>query len=198
MHPFARLAAATLILPFIVAGCASTTVEITGTPLQQPLCRPQDAPRSVAVYWQPRWRADQKEPAVREALARRGIEQFLAQSRCLVTAELTRLPDDTGIPSDQELVRRAAKAPQPVDRLIHIVVRELGPRLLIGLPVIVEGGTEVVVEVRVLNAATSASLADTRTQWRHGGTFVIKGIGSLDSDLSAALRATLLPEVPAR
>ncbi len=34
---------------------------------------------------------------------------------------------------------------------------------------------------------------DTRTQWRNGGTFVINGVGSLDADLSAALRSAFAP-----
>uniref|UniRef100_UPI002600E11D hypothetical protein n=1 Tax=uncultured Methylibium sp. TaxID=381093 RepID=UPI002600E11D len=75
---------------------------------------------------------------------------------------------------------------------------ELGPRLLVGLPMLIEGGTEVVIDVRVLRRTDGERLMDTRTQWRNGGTFVIKGVGSLDVDLSAALRSAFAPVSPRR
>ena len=64
-----------------------------------------------------------------------------------------------------------------------------------GGPALIEGGTEVLVEVRVLNTATSESMADTRTLWRNGGTFVVKGVKTLDQDMSAALGAPLMPNL---
>jgi len=60
------------------------------------------------------------------------------------------------------------------------------------MPVIVQGGTEVLVDVQVLDIPNSARLA-TRTSWRNGGMFVIKGVKTLDADMSAALLATLMP-----
>jgi hypothetical protein len=79
---------------------------------------------------------------------------------------------------------------------VLIVVRELGPKLVIGIPALVEGGTEVVVDVRVLNARTSESMADVRTHWQNGGTFIIKGVKTLEEDMSAALRSTLMSPSP--
>lgn len=148
----------------------------------------------MALYWEPQWRPDQKEPAAREALAQQGIEDFVSQHPCLSVTELKRLPTDAGIPTDTELVQKAARTNPQSERVVLVVVRELGPRLLIGLPVLVEGGTEVVIEVRVLDPVGSKVLADARTQWRNGGTFVIKGVKSLDTDMSAALTAALMSE----
>ena len=112
--------------------------------------------------------------------------------------ELKRLLAEAGIPADTELVRKAAATSPQAERVVLVLVRELGPRLLIGLPVLVEGGTEVLVEVRVLDPVGSKVLADARTQWRNGGTFVIKGTKSLDTDMSSALAAALMsgPAVP--
>jgi hypothetical protein len=76
---------------------------------------------------------------------------------------------------------------------LAIVVRELGPVLRIGLPVLVEGGTEVLLEVRLLDVRTAASMANVRTHWQNGGTFVLKGVKSLEQDMSAALGAVLMP-----
>jgi hypothetical protein len=95
------------------------------------------------------------------------------------------------IPSDAELLRLAgASVP---DRIVFIVVRELGPKLVIGIPAIVEGGTEVLIDVRVLDVRGARSLAEVRTHWQNGGTFVIKGVKSLDQDVGSALAAALMP-----
>jgi hypothetical protein len=96
--------------------------------------------------------------------------------------------------SDEELMRLATTTFPKPERVLFIVVRELGPRLVIGLPGIVEGGTEVLLDVRVMNLLTSEPLANVQTSWRNGGTFVIKGIKTLDQDMSAALSATLFPD----
>jgi len=202
MTLFSRLVAVTALAGiWLVSGCATTSVETTGTPLKEPLCRPVDPPLSVFVYWMPQWRPDQKEPRVREALAARGIEDFLSQTTCLTVAGLERLPSKSGIPSDAELVRLVRHAAPEAKRAVLVVVRELGPTLVIGLPVILRGGTEASIEVRVLNTATSESLADEHTLWRNGGTFVVKGIWSLDDDMGSALDATLMhgePRPPAQ
>lgn len=149
----------------------------------------------MLVYWRPQWRPDQKAPPLREAAALRGIEDFFASSRCVATVDIRRLPGELSVdvPSDEQLLRlSAATAPSP-DRVLLIVVRELGPKLVIGIPVLIEGGTEVVIDVRVLNVHTSKSMANVRTHWQNGGTFVIKGVKTLDQDMSAALRNTLMP-----
>jgi hypothetical protein len=187
------IAAATVAVLFVLAGCASTTVEITGSPPKTPLCTVGTRALATVVYWGLQWRPDQKEPQLREAAALRGIEDFLARTSCLAVAGLHRLPMGDAVPSDNELLRSVASTSAVPERIILIVVRELGPRLVIGIPAIVEGGTEVLIEVRVLDVQRSASLANARTLWRNGGTFVVKGVNTLDQDLSAALNATLMP-----
>jgi hypothetical protein len=186
---FAIICACTLV------GCASTKIETSGSSLREPLCQAGAEKVSVLVYWRPQWRPDQKAPPLREAAALRGIEDFFASSRCVATVDIRRLPGELSVdvPSDEQLLRlSAATAPSP-DRVLLIVVRELGPKLVIGIPVLIEGGTEVVIDVRVLNVHTSKSMANVRTHWQNGGTFVIKGVKTLDQDMSAALRTTLMP-----
>lgn len=73
-----------------------------------------------------------------------------------------------------------------------IVVRELGPKLQIGIPMLVKGGTELILEVRVLDFHTAKSVADVRTHGQNGGAFVIKGAKTLAQDMSAALRTILI------
>jgi hypothetical protein len=59
------------------------------------------------------------------------------------------------------------------DRLVAIRVREL------------------VLEVKVLDAHSGQMLADQRTHWQSGGPGVIKGVGTLEGDMRAALAAVL-------
>src|SRR5262245_13275563 len=172
-------------------GCASTKVETSGSAMREPLCQAGAEKLAALVYWGPRWRPDQKEPALREAAAERGIEQFFAGLPCVALMDIRRMPLGD-IPSDAELLRLAGGAPPP-DRVVAIVVRELGPVLKIGLPVLVEGGTEVVLEVRILDVRNAASMANVRTHWQNGGTFVVKGVKTLEQDMSAALAAVLMP-----
>lgn len=181
-----------LVATFLLAGCASTTVETTGSPLKEPLCQVGKPSISTVVYWGAKWRPDQKEPQLREAAAMRGIQDFLRRSSCLSVVAVHRLTAEQALASNEELIRSASSSNPHLQRILLVVVRELGPRLLIGLPVIVEGGTEVLVDVRVLDATTSESLATTQTTWRNGGPFVIKGIKTLDQDMSAALAVTLM------
>ena len=174
--------------------CASTRVDTTGAALKQALC-PVDAQKlSVLVFWGPQWRADQKEPSRREAAAQRGIQDFFANSGCMAGADIRRLDGERSaqVPADSQLLALAAAATPPADRVLVIVVRELGPTLVVGIPVLVQGTTEVVMEVRVLNARTGDSMANLRTHWQNGGTFVVKGVQTLDQDMSAALRAALM------
>jgi hypothetical protein len=43
----------------------------------------------------------------------------------------------------------------------------------------------------VLDARTLEILADLRTHWQHGGPGVIKGVGTLEDDMRAALAAVM-------
>ena len=69
--------AARLLTVLVLAGCASTTVEKSGAGAERGWCDPG---LSVLVVWNAAWRADQKEPAAREAAAERGINRFFAEA----------------------------------------------------------------------------------------------------------------------
>ena len=189
---------AVLVALTFMTGCASTKVETTGTQPQQPLCRVGEPAVSTLVYWGSQWRPDQKEPQLREAAALRGIEDFFNRAGCIAIAGIHRLPEEKPLPTNEALVRLASNSTPVPERVVLIVVRELGPRITIGIPKIVEAGTEVLIDIRVLNPTTKKSLTNTQTRWRNGGTFVIKGVKTLDQDMSAALKAVLMPEQAAR
>ena len=163
--------------------------------MREPFCRAGAGKLSALVYWGPQWRSDQKEPERREAASLRGIESFFTDSSCVARFDVRRLPGKrtAEVPSDEALLKLAAAASPKPDKALVIVVRELGPILRIGIPSVVEGGTEVVLELRLLDVPTSSVQADVRTHWSNGGTFVVKGVGSLERDMSATLAAALTP-----
>ncbi|MGY0197223.1 hypothetical protein ACWA7J_19320 [Leptothrix sp. BB-4] len=188
--------AATAMLALATAsltGCAATQVQSSGELLRGPLCQPGSPPVSTVIYWAPQWRSDQKEPARREAAALRGIRDFADRTDCLAVSSIRRLAATQALSNDADLQRLPGYGPDAPALLLLVVVRELGPRLEIGLPWVIEGGTEASIEVRVVDTRTSTRLANTQTLWRNGGRWVIKGVSTLDRDMSAALSATLMP-----
>jgi len=173
----------------LLAGCATTTIQSTGSPLQHPLCNAESPGTSITVLWSPKWRPDQKEPPLREAAALRGIEQYFKAQSCIKTLAIRRvaLPAQHERLTDAQILAMAHEAGEAPNRVILLVVRELGPRLMIGLPSLIEGGTEVILEIRVTAQDSTTSLANFRTHWQKGGPFYIKGVKTLDADMKTAL-----------
>lgn len=192
-----RLGLTLVVVLGALSGCASTTIDVTGQALQAPLCgsaSAASASASVAVLWGPLWRPDQKEPPLREATALKGIQQFFATQRCLKDVAIQRIaiPAQGERLSDAALLDMAKTLTPHADKVILIVVRELGPKLRIGLPTLVEGGTEVVVDVRVVDAQRQAREATVQTHWQMGGPFYVKGVKTLDQDMQAALASVFV------
>lgn len=180
-----------------LAGCASTKVEGTGAPLAQPLCTSSST--RVSVMWAPLWRPDQKEPPLREAAAERGMARYVQSLPCAGSVRIHRLQQgeaSVSLTAEEALALARAKGDEP-DKVVLLTVRELGPKLFIGLPTLVEGGTEVVLEARVVQAHPLATLAAPRMHWQKGGPFYIKGVKSLDLDMQTALSLTLPLTFPA-
>ena len=178
-----------LVALVLLAGCATTKVETIGLPPKTPFCQLKELPIATLVLWGTQWRPDQKEPQLREAAASRGIKEFLNCFSCINATDVRKMSWGEHPPSNEEILRIAASSKPEPEIVLFVVVRELGPRLIIGIPNIVEGGTEVKIDVRVLEMQSSKILADSQTLWRNGGTFVIKGVGTLDRDMSSALSA---------
>jgi len=176
---------------FISSGCASTTIKVTGLIQKKPFCHAGKR-LPTYIYWGPVWRKDQKEPLLREAAALRGINYFVDQNDCISVTKINRFSQGEQQLSAQELLSLSLETTPKSDRILSINVRELGPRLVIGLPVIIEGGTEVLIDIRVIDTRSSTTITDAKVLWRNGGMFVIKGVASLSSDLTSALNSALI------
>lgn len=181
-----------------LSGCASTQLQSAGQMPEAPLCQAPNENVSALILWGAQWRADQKEPALREAAARRGIEKFFADSSCFMNARVLQSINERPAldTAPEDLLGLAAREQPRASRALFITVRELGPVLKVfNSLALIEGGTEVVFDVRSVDIATGKSSSDFQANWRRGGPWVIKGTGSLDTDMRAALTATLRPRL---
>jgi hypothetical protein len=90
--------------------------------------------------------------------------------------------------SDAEALKFAISTGGQYGKVILVRVEELGPLVIIHpSPILWQGGTEVVLRVRVLNANTSALETDITIHRKDSGAFVLKGTKTLEQDLQAAL-----------
>ena len=74
--------AASLVSLALLAACASTTVDFSGSVPNTPLCQRTADASNVLVVWGTAWRPDQKDVSLREAAAEQGLKDYLARSSC--------------------------------------------------------------------------------------------------------------------
>jgi hypothetical protein len=170
----------------LLSACASTEVTLSPSP-QSPVC---DRSAAALVLWAPQWRLDQKDVAAREAAAASGLSNFFAGSNCFAQAELRRV----NILSPSVINSELDASNTQFDKVVTVAVRELGPVVkLLSSASLVEGGTEVVLQVATRGLRSSNHPREFTVHWRHGGPGVVKGVDSLPGDMSAALRSGLQP-----
>lgn len=163
-----------------IGACATTTVQFSGAAPAASLCQAPGESLHGLIVWDTRWRPDQKEPAKREAMAEQGIRQFVAHSGCYATTEVRRGAGNAD----------SAKA----GRVVAVTVRELGPVLkLFSSLALVDGGTEVVLDIASYVPGRADSRAEFSVYWQNGGHGVIKGVANLADDMESALAAALRP-----
>jgi hypothetical protein len=169
----------------LLAACAaSTRVTLTPSP-QVPVCQKS---ASALVLWGTKWRPDQKDVPEREAAASAGIDLFFRGSGCFASAELRRL---TGF-SEPAIRAERTSARSHYDRVLVVAVRELGPVVkLLSSSALVEGGTEVVLDVTEYRMPGVSPAREFAVHWQNGGPGVVKGVGTLREDMQAALAAGL-------
>ena len=187
----ARAAAIAALL--VASGCASTRIELRPEGDLPSLCAPASGGGVTQVTWWPQWRADQKEPEAREAMAEAGLRRVVTAGDCLGPATLRRRP--SAPPAAGEARAEFEGQPRPA-RVLLVTVRELGPVLRLGSGAIVEGETNVVLELREVDPRTT-ELRLRSIDWRHGGPGVVKGVATLEDDVAQAFRRLLEGRPPA-
>lgn len=176
----------TCLCAALLAACSSTAVTLTPAP-QPPVC---NHGATALVLWAPQWRADQKDAAAREQSAATGLSTFFADSGCFARTELRRVGNLSPATVSSELAATGG----PFDAVVTIGVRELGPVVkLLSSAALVEGGTEVVLQVSARSPQAAVQAREFTVHWRSTGPGVVKGVSGLPSDMAAALRSGLQP-----
>lgn len=174
-----RLAAS--VIGALLGACTATTTVTLSPPDQAPICQPQAGLRA-SVLWKTDWRPNQKDVPEREAAAAQGMADFFAGTTCFRSTAVAKAR-----PAPQ-----GADVPDGSDLLLVLTVRELGPTVrLLSSAALVDGATEVVIDVAQYKPGRSEPDRQFSIHWRNGGPGVVKGVQSLPSDIAAALRAGL-------
>jgi len=166
-----------------LSGCASTQVRFSPAPPER-ICNPA---QSALVLWSTQWRPDQKDSAAREQAAGQGLASFLNTSGCFARTQQQRITSGQGESPGPEWSATRSR----FDTTVMVTVRELGPVLKVGSAALVEGGTEVVLDIAIFDRASTAASRRFTVHWQNGGAGVIKGVASLPADMAAALAAAL-------
>lgn len=179
-----------IVATLMAGGCATTRVVAHTVGARPPLCQAQGPSQTALILWGAAWRENQKEAALREEMASRAINHFFKTSPCYSKVDVLNVVDGHSAASlsDVEALKFAAAAGSHYDKVVIVRVEELGPLIIIYLsPILWEGGTEVMLRVRALNANTSALETDISIHWKDSGAFVLKGTKTLEQDLQSAL-----------
>jgi hypothetical protein len=183
---------ALLAATLLATACASTSVKLTPEPPASP-CQGASEQVSALVLWAPRWRPEQKDVALREEAAQQGITRFFETSACFAHAEVKRVsPESVG--QQVQIQRLVADAVSEPNRVLVVVVRELGPVVkVLSSSALVEGGTEVVLDISQYAIQEAGPQLAYSVRWQNGGPGVVKGVATLPADMEAALDAGLKP-----
>lgn len=173
----------------LLGGCATTQVTTHAIGGKPSLCQAQTKPTAL-ILWGAAWRVNQKETDLREEMAARAIARYFKNSSCYAEVEVLKQAmgrEAVGL-SDAEALQFAMSQGLRPDKVIMVRVEEMGPFVILyPSPVLWEGGTEVQLRLRALDVTTSALETDSSIHWKNGGAFVLKGTGTLEEDLEAAL-----------
>lgn len=170
------------LLCLALTGCAKTSVSITPQS-NDSICNHAS---SALVLWTTQWRPNQKDVKDREAIAARGLSEFWDSSACFSHINLRHIATLNANIVSNELTLTSDK----FDKIIIISVRELGPVVkLFSSPLLIEGGTMVVLDVAEYKPLTKSITHKYTIHWNNGGTGVIKGVSTLSDDMKSALSA---------
>ena len=184
------------ILVLGLFGCAATQFTTHATGLKAPLCRTQ-AGQTALVLWGTAWRDNQKEAQAREEMASRAISRFFSASSCYAKVAVLRSAAGRDAMTLSDALKFAATLPEGHGKVVLLRVEELGPFISLYLsPVLWEGGTEVLLRVRVLDAGSGSLETDLDARWKYGGAFYLRGARALEQDLQTALGSVFLGDQP--
>jgi hypothetical protein len=138
-----------------------------------------------------RWRADQKEPEVREAIAMKAINTAFAGTPCAAGA--TVLPIST---DDTSVARLAQARMEGANTAILVRIDELGPIAVVSFPALWSTWSDVQFTLDVVDVATGNVVRSIPHRRQKGGAFEMRGLEPLQAEMEIALKDVLLGDTP--
>ncbi len=181
-----RQPAAVLFL-LTVAGCASAPPDAESFPAQAPLCAPGVALGKVAIVPLTRWRPDQKEPEVREAIAQKAVANLASEISCASSVNVLSIAVDS---MSADMLGKARADGAKTALLIRI--EELGPIAVLSFPALWSTWSDVKFTLDAIDVQTGASLRSIPHRRQKGGAFEARGLEPLQDEMEAALRDVIL------
>jgi hypothetical protein len=176
-------------LSVVLCGLAAcTTIDsqdeaVSGVP---PLCKANSDLGFVVVAPLTHWRADQKEPKVREAIAEAAIKSSFAELSCARSMEIRSIAVDQTLPQAFDQARHANAT-----TLVVVTIRELGPIVNLSFPVLWSGWSDVAFDFKAIDLESGRSVLELSRHRQVGGAFNLRGLGPLQAEFEAALKPLL-------
>lgn len=173
------------LLPFVMlTGCATAQPpDAALNSTQAAICSPGVSLGRVAIAPLTRWRTDQKEPEVREAIAEKAVAAIAETIPCASSA--TVLP----VAPDSASAGKLADA-QAAGATTALLIRidELGPIAILSFPALWSTWSDVKFTVDIVDVASSEVKRSIPHHRRKGGAFEIRGLEPLQGEMEQALK----------
>jgi hypothetical protein len=178
---------AVALLLVSAAGCASALPGAESFPVEAPLCAPGVSLGRVVIAPLTRWRPDQKEPQVREAIAQKAIEAVAPAISCATSVKVLDIAADG---NSAEALAAAGAEKANTALLIHI--DELGPIAILSFPALWSTWSDVKFTLDAVDVQTRANLRSIPHRRQKGGAFEARGLDPLQGEMEAALNDVIL------
>ena len=178
---------AVAVLLAAAAGCASAPLGAESFPSQAPLCEPGIALGKVVIAPVTRWRPDQKEPAVREAIAQKAIEAVAPTISCATSVSV--LPIAANSTSATALATARKDGAKTV---LFVRIDEVGPIAVLSFPALWSTWSDVKFTLDAVDVQTNANVRSIPHRRQKGGALEVRGLGPLQGEMEAALKDVIL------
>lgn len=163
--------------------CASAPPPVEAPPAQAALCSPGVSLGKVVIVPLTRWRDDQKEPQVREAIAMRAIEKVAPSISCAESAKV--MP----IALDAQVQARLVQARlDSANTAIVIHIEELGPIAVLSFPTLWSTWSDVKFTLEAVDVASGEASRTIPHHRREGGAYEARGLDPLQGEMEQALK----------
>jgi hypothetical protein len=169
------------------AACASAPPGAESFPTQAPLCAPGVSLGKVVIAPLTRWRPDQKEPQVREAIAQKAIEAVAPAISCASSVKVLPIAADA---RSADALAVAGTEGAKTALLIHI--DELGPIAILSFPALWSTWSDAKFTLDAVDVQTGVSVRSIPHRRQKGGAFEARGLDPLQGEMEAALKDVIL------